>query len=312
MTQTVPRNPTPRDGLDAAARVLRAAGAAAGPVWAQLTPGEAHAISGAMGRLPTDYQPTDQDAIEAFLRESAAERPAAPAAGSVWAKLSPAQAPLLAALTSRESPQVAAWIISRLDAKLAAQTVRMLDEPVALAILRRVLQITPPPAAVATLIEDSLRATLERIGTAGDTSGHERVARIFDQLDDRNETSLLAGLDAGAPGAAERVRALMFTFNDLPALDAAAMQTLLAATDRATLTVALKGAREDVANVFFSNLTRRAGALIRDEIAALGPVRRAEVEAARAEIVEQARALVRTGDIRVDGAAPGDDDELVE
>ena len=102
----------------------------------------------------------------------------------------------------------------------------------------------------------------------------------------------------------------MFTFEDLAALPPAGMQTLLAHVDRAVLTMALKGGRLELTNAFFSNLTRRAGTMIRDEMAALGQVRRSQVEAARQEIVEIARRLLRQGDISTDQGA--DDDELVE
>ncbi len=93
----------------------------------------------------------------------------------------------------------------------------------------------------------------------------------------------------------------MFTFDDLTGLDAAGLQTLLSAVDRAALVVALKGARPDTAAVFFANMTQRAGDLLREEIASLGPVRRSEIEAARQELVALARTLMQRGDIRADG-----------
>jgi flagellar motor switch protein FliG len=102
----------------------------------------------------------------------------------------------------------------------------------------------------------------------------------------------------------------MFTFDDLGTLDAGGMQTLLAAADRATLVIALKGAKDTTSAAFFANVTQRAGDLLREEIAALGPVRRSEVEAARAELVELARQLIGRGDIHA--RKDTDPDELVE
>ena len=102
----------------------------------------------------------------------------------------------------------------------------------------------------------------------------------------------------------------MFTFDDLSGLDAAGLQTLLSAADRAVLVVALKGARPDTSAVFFANMTQRAGDLLREEIASLGPIRRSEIETARQELVELARTLKQRGDIRADGQV--EDDELVD
>ena len=102
----------------------------------------------------------------------------------------------------------------------------------------------------------------------------------------------------------------MFTFDDLAHLDAAGLQTLLASSDRSTLVIALKGAREETAAAFFKNMTRRAGDLLRDEITAQGAVRRSEVEAARQALVSLARELKAQGDIRAgDGRQ---DEELIE
>jgi len=307
-----------RVGPDAAARVMRVLGEAARPLWSELTPAEARVITAQMDDLSTDNPAADRDALEAFLRDSAAARTKShrpvdvdlkPA--SFWRSLDETHAPTLAAMMGRESPQVAAWMVSQLDPKLAAQILRMLDEHVSLSVLQRILDTDAVPAAVSEVIEASLGATLERLSLAGDSQGHAKVARIFDQLGSSHERSLLAALDAQAPGSGEKVRAQMFTFDDLRDLTAAGMQTLLVAVDRSVLAIALKGAREDVANAFFSNLTRRAGLVIREEMAALGALRRSEIEAARTEIVDTARDLIRDGQIRlsVDGEP---DDELVE
>ena len=304
----------PARGLDRAARLLRALGNDAAPVWAQLTRDETQSITGRMNALPTEDQQLDDTTLENFLRDVMPGSAVQGEAGArpAWLGVAEEDAAVLAALAGRESPQVAAYMMSRIDPRLAAHVVRMLPQDSSLAILKRLINFTPPKTEIADLIDARLDETVERLSMGQPAGGHERVARIFDQLDGRAETTLLAALDADAPGSGEKVRALMFTFNDLAALGAAAMQTLLAETDRSVLTVALKGARDDVANVFYSNLTRRAGALIREEMVALGPVRRSEIEAARAEVVETARVLVRTGDIRLGEGETGAEDELVE
>ena len=102
----------------------------------------------------------------------------------------------------------------------------------------------------------------------------------------------------------------MFTFDDLARLDAAGLQTLLQAGARATLVTALKGASEQTAAAFFANMTRRAGELLREEIAAQGSVRRSDVDAARHELVSLARKLIEQGDIRVGHQI--EDEDLVE
>jgi len=165
------------------------------------------------------------------------------------------------------------------------------------------------PAAMASL-EQHLRGRVEAVAGDSGQGGAERIARIFDRLDPRAGTLFLAALETAEPGTGEKIRSLMFTFDDLAALDAAGMQTLLAAADRAVLVAALKGAKEATAAAVFANVTQRAGDLLREEIAALGPVRRSEVDTARAELVELARQLIGRGDIRT--GKTSDADELVE
>ncbi|MDP1555697.1 MAG: FliG C-terminal domain-containing protein, partial [Hyphomonas sp.] len=165
------------------------------------------------------------------------------------------------------------------------------------------------PAAMAGL-EQHLKGRVAALSREGGQAGIERIARIFDRLDPRAGTLFLAALENAEPGSGEKVRSLMFTFDDLATLDAGGMQTLLAAADRAALVTALKGAKETTAAAFFGNVTTRAGDLLREEIAALGPVRRSDVDAARAELVELARQLIGRGEIHAGKASP--DDELVE
>jgi len=188
------------------------------------------------------------------------------------------------------------------------------DEPEPLRVLAPTMLHALVDGAVAGRQHDRYapcgRQDLERLGHAGDLDGHSRVARIVDAFGHGQEEAVLARLEHAAPGAAGQVRARMFTFADLAGLAPAAIQTLLASIDRDRLAYALKGAPADIANVIFSNLTRHAGALIREEMDALGPVRRSDVDAARREILDTARRLIRRGDI--DAGQVTQDDELVE
>ena len=176
--------------------------------------------------------------------------------------------------------------------------------------MQRLLHIGPVHAGAAAGLETALETWLRAAGRPAERGGHERIARIFDRLDSRAEKTLLAALENAEPGAGEKIRALMFTFDDLAGLDAGGLQTLLSSADRAVLTVALKGAKEETTAAFFRNMTQRAGDLLREEISLLGPVRRSEVEAARLELVTLARTLISQGDIRA--GASDDDDELVD
>ena len=291
-------------GIARSARLMRALGPDAAAIWAELDPQEAETLSAAMDQIADDPS-ADSEALRRFTQ---AQR--ATSGAGVWAEMSALDTSVLAALVRHERPQVVALILSRLSGEAAAKLLRTLPPSLSIEAMQRLLHLGEVhPAAMAGL-EQFLKGRVAALAREGAQAGVERIARIFDRLDPRAGTLFLAALETAEPGAGDKVRALMFTFDDLATLDAAGMQTLLAAADRAVLITSLKGAKPTTSAAFFANLTQRAGDLLREEISALGAVRRSEVEAARSELVELARQLINRGEIRAGKAA--DEDELVE
>ena len=294
-----------QDGITRSALLMRALGAKAASVWSELSPHEAEQLSAAMQALPDDAE-AEQSALQAYV-QSMRQTPSSPQT-SVWAKLSRQDGTLIASLVQSESPQVIALILSRLSPDAAANTVRALPRTLATDALKRLLNLGEVHPAALRALEMVLENSLAQNKSGKLTGGHEHVARIFDSLDSGSESTLLSSLDSAEPGAGEKIRALMFTFDDLAALDPGSLQTILGSVDRAVLTVALKGASPTVSDAFFKNVTQRAGDLLREDIAAVGPVRRSEIDAARAEVLQVARALVKRGDL----LPQNQDDELIE
>jgi len=297
---------TVSDGLARSARLMRALGPEAAGIWAELDPQEARALTQAMDALG-DSMDGESEAASRFVDAHRRLKPAATTTGSVWSRLSAIDTKTLAALVAGEHPQTIAFILSQLSGEASARLLRALKPRTAIDAMHRLLHIEQVHPAACASLEAQIAARLDGLLGSGSKGGHERVARIFDSLDSQSEKTFLAALENAEPGAGEKVRALMFTFDDLARLDAAGLQTLLS---RATLVTALKGAREQTAAAFFANMTRRAGELLREEIAAHGAVRRSDVEAARQELVALARKLIEKGDIRPGGTI--EDEDLVE
>ena len=132
----------------------------------------------------------------------------------------------------------------------------------------------------------------------------------FSTISDRSaEGRFLNGLEDRDKEASERVKALMFTFDDLGKLDPGAVQTLLRHVDKARLGLALKGATEALRDLFFTNLSERAGKIMLEEMDAMGPVRLSDIDEAQMEIVNQTKGLAASGEILI--ADTKDNDELV-
>ena len=159
-------------------------------------------------------------------------------------------------------------------------------------------------------VERTLRAEfMSNLARSTRRDSHEMMADIFNNLrPPESETQFIAALEERNRKSAERIKALMFTFDDLIRLTPQAVQILLRATEKDKLPVALKGASEKIREMFLKNMSDRAGKILKDDIEALGPVRLRDVDEAQSGIVALAKELAAQGQIEI---AESKDEELV-
>ena len=138
---------------------------------------------------------------------------------------------------------------------------------------------------------------------------HEFIADIFNSLDRNTESRFMEALEERNRESAERVKSLMFTFEDLTRIDSQGIQILLRNIDKDKLAIALKGASDTLKDLFFNNMSTRAGKIVKEDMDAMGPVRMREVEEAQQYIVSSAKSLAASGEIVV--IEGNDNDELV-
>jgi flagellar motor switch protein FliG len=135
------------------------------------------------------------------------------------------------------------------------------------------------------------------------------MAEIFNAFDRQTEARFITALEDENRDAAERIKSLMFTFEDLGKLDAASAQTLLRSVEKDKLGIALKGASEPVRNFFFGNMSNRAASMLKQDMDALGPVRLRDVDEAQTLMVAVAKDLAAKGEILI--TKNKNEDELV-
>jgi len=159
-------------------------------------------------------------------------------------------------------------------------------------------------------VERTLRTEfMTNLARTARRDSHEMMADIFNNLDRSTENLFLTALEERNRESADRIKQLMFTFDDLARIDAAGIQTLLRQVEKDQLATALKGASEAVKDLFFKNMSERAGKMMKEDMEAMGAVRLREVDEAQANIVATAKALADTGEIVI--ASAGEEDELV-
>ena len=227
-----------------------------------------------------------------------------PAGRNMWEKLSNVQEEVLANYLKNEYPQTIAVVLSKLKPEHAARVLAILPEDMALDVIGRMLKMEAVQKEVIERVEfmSNLSQTRRR-------DAHEVMAEIFNNFDRQTETRFITALEEDNRESAERIKALMFTFDDLIKLDSGSAQTLMRNVDKDKLGVALKSANEDVRNFFFGNMSSRAAKMLSDDMAAMGPVRLRDVDEAQALLVNLAKDLAAKGEITLTKNRA--DDELV-
>ena len=226
-----------------------------------------------------------------------------PAGRTMWEKLGNVNEAVLANYLKNEYPQTVAVVLSRIKADHAARVISLLPEALAMEVVMRMLRMESVQKEALDGVERTLRADfMANLAQSRRRDAHEAMAEIFNNLDRHAETRLLAALEERDRNDAERIRGLMFTFEDLNRVDGAGVQALLRAVEKDRLALALKGASEGIREMFFRNMTERASKLLRDDIAALGPVRLRDVDEAQAAMVAVAKDLAAQGQITLKDA----------
>src|ERR1700754_2349528 len=213
-----------------------------------------------------------------------------PAGRNMWEKLANVQEEVLANYLKNEYPQTVAVVLSKLRPEHAARVLGILPEEFALDVVKRMLTIESVQKDIIERVEETLRTEfMSNLSQTRRRDAHEVMAEIFNNFDRQTETRFITSLEEDNRESAERIKALMFTFDDLVKLDAASAQTLMRNVDKDKLGIALKSANEEVRAFFLGNMSSRAGKMLLDDMAAMGPVRLRDVDEAQALLVNLAK-----------------------
>ncbi len=232
-----------------------------------------------------------------------------PAGRTMWDKLGNVKEEVLANYLKNEYPQTVAVVLSRVRPDHAGRVLTLLPDSFAIEVIMRMLRMESVQRDVLDGVEQTLRLEfMSNLASSSQRDTHEVMADIFNSLDRQNEARFVAALEERNREAAERIKALMFTFDDLQRLTSANMQILLRSVEKDKLPVALKGASDKLRELFFSNLSERAGKMLREDMEALGPVKLRDVDEAQAGIVALAKELAAQGTIEI---SQGKNEEMV-
>jgi len=331
-------DPSRLNGAEKCAVVLLALGEEHAHVWQALDEEEIKEISQAMASLGNVTATVVEDLLVEFVSGAAGtgsimgsfeqtqkllnsimppekvdalmEEIRGPAGRTMWDKLGNVNEAVLANYLKNEYPQTVAVVLSKIKSEHAARVLASLPEDFALECVMRMLRMEPVQREILDKIEQTLRNEfMSNLARTSKRDSHEMMADIFNAFDRQTETRFITALEERNREAAERIRALMFVFEDLSKLDPGGVQTLLRGVEKDQLALGMKGASDSLREMFFSNMSERAAKIMREDMETMGPVRLRDVDQAQMAIVQVAKDLANKGEIMLAGS--GTDDELI-
>ena len=265
------------------------------------------------GSLLGSYEATER-LIAKFMPEEKVgqimEEIRGPAGRTMWDKLANVNETVLANYLKNEYPQTVSVVLSKIKPEHAARVLGSLPEEFALEVVQRMLRMESVQKDILDKVEKTLRVEfMSNLARTAKRDSHEHMAEIFNNFDRQTESRFIVALEERSRDSAERIKALMFTFEDLGKLDPGSIQTLLRHVEKDKLGLALKGATDTLRDTFFSNMSERAGKILREDMEAMGPVRLKDVDEAQMRMVNVAKDLANKGEIMI--ASKAGEDELI-
>jgi flagellar motor switch protein FliG len=225
-----------------------------------------------------------------------------PAGRTMWDKLGNVNEAVLANYLKNEYPQTVAVVLSKVRPDHASRVLAILPENFSMEVIMRMLRMEAVQKEILDQVERTLLSEfMTNLARTARRDSHELMADIFNNLDRATENRFMTSLEERNREAAERIRQLMFTFDDLARVDGAGIQMLLRQVEKDQLGLALKGASDVVRELFFANMSERAGKMMKEDMEAMGAVRLKDVDEAQAAIVSVAKALADSGEIVIAG-----------
>lgn len=209
----------------------------------------------------------------------------------------------VAAFLAGEHPQTAAVVLSRLDARSAADALGKLPEAMRGDVIRRLSTLAPPPASSLRDLDAALRQRFGPGAAGAKNEGVKRAADILTQSGRATGDALLASLKSTTPDLAAEIEDLLFVFEDLSRIDDRDLGRVLSEVDQGALAKALRGAEADLSERVLRCVSERVGRALLEEIELVGDQTTDEIEDAQREIVAVVLRLSDAGTITIRPAA---------
>ena len=198
-----------------------------------------------------------------------------------------------------EMPQTIALVLAHINSKKSAQIIAELPEDVQIDVFKRIANLDNTSQQVIRGVEEMIHDKISSVSSVNqeEFGGINYLADVMNNLDTRTEKSIMEELDVTDPELVDEIRKKMFTFDDIVFLDNREIQTFLRDCDQKNLTVALKGAGNEVKKVIMANMSQRQQETVKTDLQYLHNVRVRDIEEAQRSIIDTIRRLEEAGEI---------------
>lgn len=229
----------------------------------------------------------------------------------VWDRLSQVPEAVLAGYLANEHPQTAAFIMSKINPSFAAKVAGKLPRELRNDVMRRMLSIAPVTESAMRLIQSQLQEDLlSNVSRQAGSGQHARLADIINKLQRHDMEDVMQNLAAERPKAAEVLRKLMFTFDDIIKLNPRGRLILFDKIPTELIVLGLKGTDSAFRDAILGSLAARARRIVESELANGGPASQRDVLKARRTIADTALKLASNGEIELSSSE--EEDELFD
>jgi len=209
-----------------------------------------------------------------------------------------------------EHPQTIALIMSYLEPAQAASIIGGLPATMQAEVAKRIARMDRITPEVLREVERVLERKLSTVMGQDFTlaGGIDAIVNIINNADRGTERNIMEHLEENDPELAEEIKRRLFVFEDIIKLDDRSLQRVLREVEMKELSLALKGATEELRSKFFKNMSKRASEMLKEDMDYMGPVRVKDVEESQQKVVNVIRALEDVGEIVI---SRGGEEDLV-
>lgn len=243
----------------------------------------------------------------------------APGGPTIWRRLEGVTDGALAGYLQNQHPQVIAVVLSKLNTEKASSVLGKFDTALARKIVKRLASPMPVRREALRVLSETIERDflLPAKKQAKVHKPGEMVGALMNNLPAEKRDALLKYIEEDSPDIFEDVKAVILTFQDIPArVPANAIPMLVREVETDVFLKAVKygkqNAPEAVAYIF-KNISQRMGQQYEEQMGSMKPITVTDAEAAQTQLMAGLRRLVNAGEITlVEPASEGDEAAVQE